>query len=109
MKADGMATIVLCVLLSSAAGCLVGIAIAARVAGRIVRKHLPDFPEFIAVRKIDLTSNVTIEEEGSTTSLVLSTTGPELTALTVENWLGKRGLMMTPKGKEFTVKRGERQ
>lgn len=94
---------------SGLVGCLVGLFTAALVAGKTVRKHLPDFEEFIAIRQINITSNVTVDDDGSNNSLELSSTGREITSRTVELWLDKRGLMMAPKGRDFTVERKEHQ
>lgn len=82
---------------------LFGMLFAASVAGRIVKAHLPAMPEFIAAGQINLTADVTNSDDKTTSRLVMNTTAVELTSLMVERWLDKRGLMMLPKGKDFTV------
>ncbi len=89
---------------SAAAGSLVGMLVAASMAARIVKKYLPAMPEFIAAEEINLTANVAVDTEGGNSSrLGLSITASELASLRVERWLEQRGLMMVPKGKDFTV------
>lgn len=90
--------------ISAAGGCLVGMLVAASVAGRIVKMYLPAMPEFIAAGQINLTANVAVDNDGGTaTRLVMNTTAVELSSIMVERWLEKRELMMVPKGKDFTV------
>ena len=95
--------ILMCMLVSTVAGAIVGALVASSVAARIVKQWLPPFPEFIAVEKVTLTSVVTDQDGMPGLSQQISVTPPEISSFYVERWLDKRNLMMTPKGKEFTV------
>ena len=95
-----LAALLIC---ASIGGALVGILVSATIAKRLVAQMLPPFPEFIAVQKITLNSVVTLDDETVNTRHVISTTAPEITTFYVEKWLANRELMMTPKGKDFSV------
>ena len=90
-------------LVAIAMGAIVGALVASSVAARIVKQWIPPFPEFIAVEKVTLTSVVTDQDGMPGLSQQISVTPPEISSIYVERWLDKRNLMMTPKGKEFTV------
>jgi hypothetical protein len=88
----------------SVGGCLVGITASAAIARSMVESRMPKFPEFIAVQNIDLQTVVNIEENGLTVRRSLKTSAADMSSDLVEQWLGQRDLMMTPKGKDFQVK-----
>jgi hypothetical protein len=86
------------------AGLLLGVSAAAKVASAWVTDRMPKIPEFIAVENIVLHSNVSIEDSTCRLHQSIKSDAPEITSAFVEQWLDKRDLMMSPKGKDYQVK-----
>lgn len=97
--------VLVCIAFSALFGALVGILCAAFAAKRIVGAHLPPFPEFVAVQQIHVLSTVVDQGDTVLTRQVLSTSAAGVSAHFVEKWLTERGLVMTPKSRDFSVPR----
>lgn len=103
---------ILCVITSAAIGAFVGLMVAASLAATIVKRWLPEFPEFIAVSSIDMSMSIkeeiTPSDEETKVSGKVSVRANAVSADFVERWLERRNLVMSPKGKDFAtpVKKG---
>lgn len=91
----------LCLATSAAAGVIVGMVVASATAARVVKAWLPDLPEFIAVQTINVNSSVSIGDDEHNSRLQSTFQYPLISARIVEDWLERRDLVMSPKGKDF--------
>ncbi|MDP3887057.1 hypothetical protein [Hydrogenophaga sp.] len=95
--------IVLCVVTAGAAGALVGMLVASTLAATIVKHWLPELPEFIVLKSLTLKTTITDEDDGLSVHSGATWSASGVTGQFVEQWLERRNLVMSPKGKDFTV------
>lgn len=91
---------VLAVIVGALVGCLAAIEITRRALPSLFSKP----QETLSVDRINLICNITTRDGRPVMLGGISTDYQELSAILVEQWLEKRGLVMAPKGKDFNLK-----
>lgn len=96
---DMFPALVLASIVGALVGCLVSIDITRRSLSSILRHQ-----ETLSVETITTTINITSQDGKIVMRGKIGTDFHELSARLVEQWLDERGLVMAPKGKDFTAK-----
>lgn len=99
---------ILCVVTSAITGAFVGLMVAASLAATIVKRWLPEFPELLVINSLKLSTTIKDDDEALSSTTGVTWQAAEVTSKFVEQWLDRRSLVMSPKGKDFStpVKKG---
>lgn len=91
-------------ILAAVVGALVGCLVSIEIVRRALPSILPKSKEQLSVDRVNMICNITNQDGRIVMQGGVSTEYQELSAILVEQWLEKRGLVMAPKGKDFTIK-----
>lgn len=90
--------------LSSVIGALVGCLVSLEITRRVLPKIIPTNQDLVVVDRLNLNCSIYARDGAPVMTGGYSITSQEISARVVERWLNERGLVMTPKGPDFTAK-----
>jgi hypothetical protein len=90
--------------LAAAVGAVVGCLVSIGIIRRALPSIMPTAQEQLHVDRIKMICNINARDGRTLMTGGFSTDYQELSAILVEQWLEKRGLVMMPKASDFTVK-----
>lgn len=91
-------------IIATVMGALIGCLVTLELARRLLPRVLPKPTEGITIDQINTIFQIRAENGRLLANSTVTTKYQELSADLVQQWLDKRGLVMAPKGKDFSVR-----